>query len=143
MSQLQQQETRNMKTLFLFALLAVAFTITQVNTKEEEEIRGRRQTVEQCEEKVVQHQASLAAAVVQIQSSCTGNFCSSDCRSALNTIKNDIGCCFGKLSGDMAAVNAAYELCNLTPPGKCNSASGVFASIFVITLISVISYFMN
>ncbi len=113
-----------------------------MNTKEEEEIRGRRQTVEQCQEKFVQHQASLNEAVIQIQSSCTGNSCSSDCRSALNTIKNDIGCCVGKLI-NMDIVNAAYEFCNLTPPGKCNSASGVFASIFVITLISVISYFMN
>ncbi len=122
-------------------MLAFVLTLAQVNT--EEEARDRRQTIEQCQQRIINNQNSISNAIVQIGTSCVGTTCNSDCMSALNTIKNDIGCCLEKYSGNTAGVDAAYQQCGISPPGRCNSAFGIFTSFSAITLVSVVCYLLN
>ncbi len=129
-----------MKTVLIFALLAVVLTSTLVNT--EEEIRERRQTVEQCQQTVLDNQDSINFVLTQIATVCDDT-CTSSCKSVLNTIKDTIGCCLDKFSPGFAGLNVAYELCDIPPPSGCSSASGILANFSVITFIAIIYYYVN
>ncbi len=129
-----------MKTVLVSVLLAVVLTSTLVNT--EEEIRERRQTLEQCRQTILDNQDAISFALTQITTVC-GDTCTSSCKSALDTIKDTIGCCLDKFSPGSAGLNVAYEFCDIPPPSGCSSASGILANFSVITFIAIIYYYVN
>ena len=129
-----------MKTVLIFALLAVVLTSTLVNT--EEEIRERRQTVKQCRKIVLDNHDTIDFVLIQLPTVC-GETCSSSCKTTLNTVKDTIGCCLDKFSPGSARLMPAYKICNISPPGQCSSSSGLFASFSAIAFISFMYYFVN
>ncbi len=140
-----------MKIVLVSVLLAVVLTSTLVNT--EEEIRERRQTAEQCRTKV---ETSLIPAIARLDPACSQNTCTSSCRSAIDFIRTELGCCLVKYgatdTSDIARLNLVYALCNLSPPDCSSTADnpilvsstlGMFSSISAISVFSAVSYFMN
>ena len=130
-----------MKAVLFSLLLAVIFAVAPTNT---EDIRDRRQTQTQCERMIRDNQAMILSTLDEITSTCpTG--CSSTCRSLLNNLKGDIGCCFESY-GPTDARNGLRTLlgvCEIPPPGLCNHASSVVITFSTIAIFSIIAYYVN
>ncbi len=127
-----------MKTVLVSALLAVVFTSTLVNT---EKVRERRQSAFECVQTVAVNHQTFLNAITQVGTSCIGTSCSSECMTALSTVKNNIGCCLNNLDINTDPVDIAYQLCSIAPPA-CDSASGILSSFFTISLFSILSYLL-
>ena len=131
-----------MKAVFFSLLLAVIFAVAPTNT---ENIRDPRQTQTQCGQMLLDKQAMILNTLDKVTTTCTTTSCSSTCRSLLNTLKSDIGCCFESYGDSTArkALSSLLEICDISPPGRCNHASSVVVTFSTIALFSIIAFFFN
>ena len=130
-----------MKAVLFSLLLAVIFAVTPTNT---EDIRDPRQTQTQCEQMLLNNQAMILDTLQEVTTTCTTG-CSSTCRSVLNNLRRDIGCCFESY-GDSSArsgLSTLLGLCDIPTPGPCSHASSVVITFYTIAIFSIIAYFVN
>ena len=130
-----------MKAVFFSLLLAVIFAVAPTNT---EDIRDPRQTQTQCGQMLLDKQAMILNTLNEVTTTCTTG-CSSTCRSLLNTLKSDIGCCFESYGDSNArtALSSLLGICDISPPGRCNHASSVVVTFSTIAIFSIIAFFFN
>ena len=127
-----------MKAVLFSLLLAVIFAVAPTNT---EDIRVRRQTETQCEQMLRDKETMILNTFNEVTSACAIS-CSSNCRSLLNSLKRDIGCCLESY-GDSSGLNTLLGICDISTPGRCNHASSVVITFSTIAIFSIIAYFVN
>ena len=130
-----------MKAVLFSLLLAVVFSVAPTNT---EDIRDPRQTLTQCQQMLRDKENVIRNTASKVGFACSVG-CSSNCRSLLNTLKGDIGCCFESYGDSNArtALSTLLGICDISPPGQCNHASSVVITFSTIAIFSIIAYFVN
>ena len=122
-----------MKAAHMSLLLVVVLATSLANT----------QTTVECRLMIAEKANQINSDIQALTTSCGTSGCSSSCRSALNDLKNNIGCCLASYNG----INALtfWDQCNIAVPTGCSSssASGVIISVFTVGLVSMFSYIMN
>ena len=124
-----------MKAVLFSLLLAVIFAVTPANTEDKEE------TLTQCQQMLRDKEVMIFNIIKEASSTCVVS-CSSTCKSLLNNLKSDIGCCLESY-GDGDSVDTLLEFCDIPPPPRCSHASSVIITFSTIAIFSIIAYFAN
>ena len=105
---------------------------------------GNAQTRAECEDLLREKANKIVPDLQILADSCTSGTCPSSCRSSLEILTNNTGCCLLTIPGS-EAIEALYTQCNIAAPTGCSSssASSVIISVFTVGLVSMISYIMN
>ena len=120
--------------LFSLLLLVVIFAVTPANTEDTDE------TLTQCQQMLRDKEIMIFNIIKEASSTCVVS-CSSTCKSLLNNLKSDIGCCLESY-GDSDSVDTLLEFCDIPPP--CSGhASSVIITFSTIAIFSIIAYFAN
>ena len=102
------------------------------------------QTTAECNRMFTEKASQLTSDAQNADTSCTTSRCSSNCRSALNNLKTNFGCCLVRYSG-ASVWRLLWAQCSIASPTGCSSssASGVFISVFTVGFVCMFSYIMN
>ena len=125
-----------MKAVHMSVLLAMVLATALTNA----------QPMGDCQRMVTENVIKLSNHLPRVTSSCGTLECSADCKSALNSLKADLGSCFTSTPGT-EALQVLLDQCGIPTgcSGNCrrSSASGVFISLCTVGLASTFHFIIN